>query len=59
MHEPLIDSFYGPDKMLSLIEMLQVRCFLEEVTRRNMEHFEVLLKSLIVIYIFDCCLCSL
>ncbi|VDM49512.1 unnamed protein product [Toxocara canis] len=26
VHEPLIDSFYGPDKMLSLIEMLQVEC---------------------------------
>ncbi|VDK43066.1 unnamed protein product [Anisakis simplex] len=26
IHEPLIDSFYGADKMLSLIEMLQVEC---------------------------------
>lgn len=26
VHEPLIDSFYGPDKMLSLIELLQVEC---------------------------------
>ncbi|VDN60209.1 unnamed protein product [Dracunculus medinensis] len=26
VYEPLIDSFYGPDKLLSLIEMLQKEC---------------------------------
>lgn len=25
LHQPLIDNFYGPDKLLNLIEILQVR----------------------------------
>ncbi|KAI1712112.1 COG4 transport protein [Ditylenchus destructor] len=26
LHQPLIDSFYGPDKLLTLIEIIQVEC---------------------------------
>uniref|UniRef100_A0A915D8Q3 Conserved oligomeric Golgi complex subunit 4 n=1 Tax=Ditylenchus dipsaci TaxID=166011 RepID=A0A915D8Q3_9BILA len=26
LHQPLIDSFYGPDKLLNLIELVQVEC---------------------------------
>jgi hypothetical protein len=26
LHQPLIDNFYGPDKLLNLIELIQVEC---------------------------------
>uniref|UniRef100_A0A158R5M8 Conserved oligomeric Golgi complex subunit 4 n=1 Tax=Syphacia muris TaxID=451379 RepID=A0A158R5M8_9BILA len=37
VHEPLIDSFYGPDKMLSLIGKLQTEC--DKESERIIEEF--------------------